>query len=290
MDDIVLVYSQRQDVFLISVALLSLLVGSFLNVVIHRLPIMLERQWQREFAQMNEPAVIEKAEQRFDLILPGSHCPHCQNPIKPWHNIPVFSYVWLKGRCPNCSQSISLRYPLIELGCMLISLTVAWHFGFSWQTAAALLLSWSLLALTMIDFDKQLLPDMLTLPVLWLGLLVNLSQQFTDIHSAIWGAVVGYLVLWSIYQAYRLLTGREGMGYGDFKLAAMLGAWLGWQMLPLVLLLSSFVGAVVGISLMLLQKSGRHTAIPFGPYLAVAGWIALLWGAELMTWYLDWMM
>ncbi len=268
-----------------AVLVLGLLVGSFLNVVIHRLPVMLERRWRqecREFLGIPEEPVRE----RFDLAQPSSHCLHCGHRIRPWENIPLLSWLWLRGRCSRCQAPISVRYPLIEGLTALLSLAVAWRFGLSPQTAWGLLLTWNLVALSAIDIDHQLLPDVMTLPLLWLGLLLNVASTFTDLESAVVGAAAGYLVLWSVYQGFRLLTGKEGMGYGDFKLLAVFGAWLGWQMLPLIILLSSLVGAVAGIAMILLQGRDRSLPIPFGPYLAVAGWIALLWGRELTDAYL----
>nr|WP_317706745.1 A24 family peptidase [Methylomarinovum caldicuralii] len=268
-----------------AVFVLGLLVGSFLNVVIHRLPVMLERRWRQEcraFLGLQEEPVTE----RFDLVRPASHCPHCGHPIRAWENIPLLSWLLLRGRCSQCRAPISLRYPVVELLTALVSLAVAWRFGVSFQTLWGLVLTWSLVALSAIDIDHQLLPDAITLPLLWLGLLLNVAGLFTDLRSGVIGAAAGYLVLWSVYQVFRLLTGKEGMGYGDFKLLAVFGAWLGWQMLPLIILISSLVGAIAGIALILLQGRDRGQPIPFGPYLAVAGWIALLWGRELTQWYL----
>lgn len=265
--------------------LLGLLVGSFLNVVIHRLPKMLERAWQQQCAELRgEEVTVLPA---YNLLVPRSACPHCQHAISAWENVPLFSYVLLRGKCRGCAAPISPRYPLIELFTALLSGFAAWHFGFGMMTCAALLLIWILVALTAIDFDTQLLPDDLTLPLLWLGLLFNLFGTFTSLPSAVLGAVFGYLSLWGVYWAFKLLTGKEGMGYGDFKLLAALGAWLGWQMLPLIILLSSLVGAVIGITLIVALKRGRNIPIPFGPYLAGGGLIALFWGANLTQAYLQ---
>ena len=222
------------------------------------------------------------------LSKPRSRCPHCGHAITALENIPVISYLALKGRCKECKAPISKRYPLIELFTAVISAVVAWHFGFSIAVVGGLLLSWALLALTFIDVDHQLLPDSITLPLLWLGLSFNLFATYTDISSAVIGAIAGYLALWLVYHAFRLVTGKEGMGYGDFKLLAALGAWMGWQALPMIILLSSLVGAVVGISLILLKQQHRDIPIPFGPYLAAAGWLALIWGDTLSTAYLNW--
>ncbi len=280
---------QNTALFLGAVFILGLLVGSFLNVVILRLPVMMERRWRRECAEfLDHPA--NENDEPFDLVTPRSRCPHCGHLITALENIPVISYLVLRGRCRSCGASISARYPFIELLSAGVAITVAWQFGVTWQTAFALLLSWALLALTFIDLDRTWLPDDITLPFLWLGLLVNTAGLFTDPVSAIIGAVAGYLVLWFVYQVFKKLTGKEGMGYGDFKLLAMLGAWLGWQAIPLIVILSSLVGTVFGLGFILLRRLGREQPIPFGPYLAIAGWIALLWGEHITTAYLNWAM
>lgn len=277
----------------IAVALvLGLLVGSFLNVVIHRMPIMLDRQWRAQCAEIEGREPPEQP--RYDLISPRSACPGCQAPIAARHNIPVISYLLLKGRCANCSRRIGLRYPAIELLTGLCSAAVAWQFGYSWTCVAALVLTWFLIALAFIDVDTQLLPDDLTLPLLWLGLLVALALPHepgarlpVDLRSSVIGAMAGYLSLWSVYHLFRLATGKEGMGYGDFKLLAALGAWLGWQMLLPIILLAACVGALLGIFMIVTGR--RETGIPmaFGPYLAAAGWLALLWGPQLVERYLS---
>ncbi|MBU0813203.1 MAG: A24 family peptidase [Gammaproteobacteria bacterium] len=271
--------------FVLCVLVLGLLVGSFLNVVIHRLPIMMQRDWRaqaREFLELPaEPAST------FNLVLPNSHCPQCDHEIRPWENIPLVSWLALRGKCSSCRAPISSRYPLVELLCGVLSGYVAWHFGFSWQAGAMLLLTWGLLAMSMIDVDHQLLPDSLVLPLLWLGLIANYFGLFAPLPDAVWGAVAGYLSLWSVYWLFKLVTGKEGMGYGDFKLLAMLGAWGGWQVLPLTILLSSVVGAVLGTIMLRMQKADSGTTIPFGPYLAIAGWVALLWGGEITSAYLQ---
>lgn len=266
--------------------LLGLLVGSFLNVVIHRLPIMMNAEWRaqaREYLQM--PPL--PAEPRYNLIVPRSACPHCGQRISAVENIPVLSYLWLRGRCAGCRASISPRYPLVELASGLLSAFVAWHFGATWQAGAMLLLTWGLLAMSLIDVDHQLLPDALVLPLLWLGLIVNALGLFVPLSDALWGAVAGYLSLWLVFQAFRVLTGKEGMGHGDFKLLALIGAWGGWQVLPLTILLSSAVGAILGALMLRARGQSHATPIPFGPYLAVAGWIALIWGADITASYLQ---
>lgn len=272
--------------FILCALILGLLVGSFLNVVVYRLPLMMTREWQSQAREALElPAV--PASETFNLVLPNSCCPNCGHEIRPWENIPMLSYLALRGKCSACKAPISPRYPLVEVACGVLSAYVAWHFGFTWQTGAALLLTWGLLAMSLIDVDHQLLPDTLVLPLLWLGLIVNNYGLFADLSDALWGAVAGYLSLWSVYWLFKLLTGKEGMGYGDFKLLAMLGAWGGWQILPLTILLSSLVGAVLGLILLRLRNAETSTPIPFGPYLAIAGWIALLWGDQITATYLQ---
>jgi leader peptidase (prepilin peptidase)/N-methyltransferase len=271
-------------VFALAAGLFGLMVGSFLNVVIHRLPIMMEREWSAQCAELrNEaPPVFEP----LSLARPRSRCPQCGHPIPALENIPVISWLLLRGRCKACSTAISFRYPLIEAATGLLFAFAAWHFGFTIAGVGALVLIAALLALTAIDFDTQLLPDDITLPLLWIGLALNAFSIYTDLKSAVIGAMAGYLSLWCVYWLFKLFTGKEGMGYGDFKLLAALGAWLGWQMLPLTILLSSLVGAVVGIALMAFGSHGRNVPIPFGPYLAAAGAIALVWGKPLTRAYL----
>ena len=262
----------------------GLCVGSFLNVVIYRLPKIMERDWAVQCAELRgeEPPKQEP----FNLALPRSRCPACAHPIAALENIPLASYLALRGKCSACGARISPRYPLVEALSGLASAYAAWHFGFGLAAFAAMLFLWCMIALSFIDFDTQLLPDSITLPLLWAGLLLNLGDTFVDLGSAVIGAAAGYLSLWSVYWGFRIATGKEGMGFGDFKLLAAVGAWLGWQMLPLVVLASSFVGAIIGISLMLLAKHGRNVPIPFGPYLAVAGVISLFWGQRLNQHYL----
>ncbi|KPW72052.1 MULTISPECIES: prepilin peptidase [Pseudomonas syringae group] len=272
--------------FVTTCCLLGLVIGSFLNVVVYRLPIMMERDWKAQSREMLG-LLAEPDQPVFNLTLPNSSCPHCAHKIRPWENLPIISYVLLRGKCSHCKAPISKRYPLVELTCALLSAYIAWHFGFGWQAAAMLVLSWGLLAMSLIDADHQLLPDSLVLPLLWLGLIVNSFGLFTSLNDALWGAVAGYLTLWSVYWLFKLVTGKEGMGHGDFKLLAMLGAWGGWQILPLTILLSSLVGAVLGVIMMRIRRVESGTPIPFGPYLAIAGWIALLWGGQITDSYMQ---
>lgn len=265
---------------LVSVLALGLLVGSFLNVVSLRLPRMMEAAWKRDSRSMLDLPDDPEAKS-YSLVTPPSSCPSCGARIRPWHNIPVLSWLLLRGRCADCSAAISPQYPLVELACGLLSAVCAWRFGWSPQLAAALVLTWALVVLTVIDLREQLLPDDITLPLMWLGLGLSVFEVFVGSHTSIAGAVFGYLSLWSIYHVFRLLTGKEGMGYGDFKLLAALGAWFGAERLPLIILLSSLVGAVVGIALIVFRGRERSSVIAFGPYLAGAGWITLIWGDAL---------
>jgi leader peptidase (prepilin peptidase)/N-methyltransferase len=271
-------------VFAAVAGLLGAIIGSFLNVVIHRLPIMMERDWAAQCAELrNEPPPVHEP---LSLSQPRSRCPQCGHHITALENIPVLSYVIQGGRCKGCAASISIRYPLIETATAVFFAYAGWHFGFTAAGWGALIFVAALVALTGIDFDTQLLPDDITLPLLWLGLALNCFAVFTDLKSAVMGAMAGYLTLWLVYWGFKLLTGKEGMGYGDFKLLAALGAWMGWQMLPLIILLSSVVGALVGIGLIVIAKQGRNVPIPFGPYLAAAGLIALFWGKPLTRMYI----
>ncbi|HSD61122.1 MAG TPA: A24 family peptidase [Burkholderiales bacterium] len=274
----------NSGVFAVICGLLGLMVGSFLNVVIHRLPKMMERAWQTQCAELRDESL--PGAPRYNLVTPRSGCPHCGHPISAMENIPVLSYLVLKGRCAACRKPIGLRYPAVEALSGALSAYAAWHFGFGPAAAGALVLIWSLIALAFIDMDTQYLPDSITLPLLWAGLLLNLGGVFTSLPSAVIGATAGYLTLWSVYWLFKLATGKEGMGYGDFKLLAALGAWLGWMMLPVVILLSSMVGAAVGIVLIVATRRGRSVPIPFGPYLAGGGVIALFWGERLTRAYL----
>jgi leader peptidase (prepilin peptidase)/N-methyltransferase len=263
---------------------LGLVVGSFLNVVVYRLPLMMERQWRRECCELLEKT--QETEETLTLSVPNSHCPACKAAIKPWQNIPVISYLILAGKCSSCGIKISPRYPLVEAVTALMTLSLGSFFGADLALLGAMLFTWALISLTLIDLDHKLLPDDITLPLLWLGLVLNLNGTYTSLTDAVLGAIFGYLSLWSVYWAFKLVTGKEGMGYGDFKLLAALGAWLGWQLLPVIILMSSLVGAVCGIALMILKGRGKDIPIPFGPYLAIAGWISLLWGQQILERYL----
>ncbi len=272
-------------VLILTMVLLGLMVGSFLNVVIHRLPKILERAWRTECAELTETA--PPPAERYNLIVPRSACPKCGHRITALENIPIASYVVLGGKCRGCSAPISKRYPLVEALSGALAGYIAWRYGWSAAMAGALLFAWAMIALAFIDFDTFYLPDSITLPLLWAGLLFNLDGTFTDIRSAVIGAAAGYLTLWTVYWAYKLATGKEGMGYGDFKLLGAIGAWLGWMMLPLVILVSSFFGAAVGIALIVFARRGRNVPIPFGPYLVIAGLIGLFWGESLTRQYLS---
>ena len=278
----------NQQGWLLALALLTLglVVGSFLNVVIHRLPLMMESRWRADCCELLELAQ-EPADAKLTLSTPNSHCPKCKAAIRAWQNIPVVSYLLLRGKCAQCGVAISPRYPLVELTTGLLTLSLMLQFPASAALLGAMLLTWCLIALTMIDLDHQLLPDDITLPLIWLGLLFNIGGTYVSLADAVIGAMAGYLTLWSVYWLFKLLTGKDGMGYGDFKLLAALGAWLGWQALPSIILLSSVVGAAVGIALMFLKRRGKDVPLPFGPYLAAAGWIALMWGDEITATYLQ---
>jgi leader peptidase (prepilin peptidase)/N-methyltransferase len=284
--------AQSPAAFIAVALLVGLMVGSFLNVVIYRVPIMLERQWQAQSA-VAPAAAAEPEPPPFNLLVPRSGCPACQAPISAIHNIPLLSYLLLRGRCAHCQARISIRYPVVELLSGVATAVVAWRFGFGWEAGCGVVVTWFLIALTFIDLDTQLLPDSLTLPLLWLGLLASLTGWASasanlprDPAGAIGGAAIGYLSLWLLYHLFRLLTGKEGMGYGDFKLLAALCAWLGWQMLLPIVLLSAGVGAMVGVALIAMRRQQRGNPIPFGPFLAAAGWVAMLWGPQLVAGYL----
>ncbi len=277
-------FQQQPAFFYATLFVLGALVGSFLNVVIYRLPVMMEREWRRdclEFLEQQAPAETEN----FNLVVPRSRCGACGHQITALENIPIASYLVLGGKCSACKIRISPQYPLVEAFTAIVSVTIGWHFGLSLQTFAALILSWSLIAASGIDLSHKLLPDSITLPLLWLGLLLALFGVFVELEDAVIGAMAGYLSLWSIFMLFKLVTGKEGMGHGDFKLLAAFGAWLGWKPLLIVVLTSSLVGAVVGITMILLKRSDRGTQIPFGPYLAAAGWLSLLWGEDMFRFY-----
>ncbi len=289
-------FTQSPILFIGISFVLALLIGSFLNVVIYRLPIMMEREWRAQCEEIAETPAVELPTGRFDLVAPRSRCPACGHTITAMQNIPVISYLVLGGKCAGCQAPISRRYPIIELLSAVMTAIVAWRFGFGWEAAAAILMTWALIAISVIDIDHQIIPDSISLPLIWAGLFLSLFHEsagaeilFVDPGTAIAGGLAGYLSLWSIYHLFRLLTGKEGMGYGDFKLLAALGAWLGWQMLPLIILLSAFVGAIVGVALIAFKRQDRSAPIPFGPYLAAAGWIAMLYGPQIIDGYLDYM-
>ena len=289
-------FSTSPAAFITVAFVFSLLVGSFLNVVIYRLPIMLEREWRAQCEETVASPPGDLPAEPFNLMVPRSRCPYCKHQITALQNIPILSYLVLRGKCANCRTPIPLRYPLIEFCTALLTAVVAWHFGFGWEAGAAILLTWSFIAISVIDFDHQIIPDTISLPLVWIGLGLSLFHPvagaealFIDPKTAIIGALAGYLSLWSVYQLFKLMTGKEGMGYGDFKLLAVIGAWLGWQMILPVILLSAVVGAIVGIALIVLQGRDRSTPIPFGPYLAAAGWIGMMWGQQIVTGYLDYM-
>ncbi|EWH10044.1 type 4 prepilin-like proteins leader peptide processing enzyme [Catenovulum agarivorans DS-2] len=291
MQDIFGYFQHYPTAWVIFVGLFSLLVGSFLNVVIYRLPIMLERDWKREcqllFEDEGVKLPIDIPQDRFNLVFPHSHCPSCKASVKPWQNIPVLSYLLQKGKCSSCQTNISLRYPLIEILTAVAGVIAALQFGFSTETLWALLFSYLLISMCFIDFDTMLLPDQLTISLLWLGLIANLSATFVPLEDAVIGAIAGYMILWTIFQTFKLLTGKEGMGFGDFKLLAALGAWMGWQSLLVIVLLSSVVGAIAGIIILKMQDKDQQHAIPFGPYLAMAGWIAFYWQQQIVEFYMN---
>ena len=288
LESVVSLSLQMPAFFYSVVFIVSLMVGSFLNVVIHRLPIMMERNWKQEYQSYFSPNDIQENDTAtYNLVKPDSTCPTCSHKIRAWENIPIISYILLRGKCASCRTHISVRYPLVELFTAVTCTFTAWHFGPSEQALWAVLFSFVLIALLFIDLDKMLLPDQLTLPLLWLGLLLSAGNVFVSPAEAIIGAAAGYISLWSVYWAFKLLTGKEGMGYGDFKLLAALGAFTGWQGLPVIILMSSFVGAIAGIAIMIFQNKGKSLAIPFGPYLAVAGWITLLYKDVIINTYIN---
>ena len=283
-ENIVVFFQSYTAFFLGCVFILGLSVGSFLNVVIYRLPVMMQREWRHDCLEFLEQPTQDQNE-KFNLAIPRSRCGECGHQITALENIPVISYLLLKGKCKNCGTKISIQYPLVELFTGVISLLVAWHFGVTVQTLAALFFSWCLIAASGIDIGHKLLPDNITLPLLWLGILLSFFDVFVDLESSVIGAMAGYMSLWSVFMIFKIITGKEGMGYGDFKLLAVLGAWAGWKMIFIIILTSSVVGAVVGISMIVLKHNNRETQIPFGPYLAGAGWLTLLWGGPLSELY-----
>jgi leader peptidase (prepilin peptidase) / N-methyltransferase len=293
LDDVILVYSSSPALFAGSIFLLGLIIGSFLNVVIYRLPIILEREWRLQASEVLTAAAPADLLERFTLSTPRSACPECKAPITALQNIPVISWLVLRGRCASCKTKISARYPLVELATAILSAWAAWHFGFGAPAACALLVTWALIALTGIDIDHQLLPDNITLPLMWAGLVAAVAigpmpglALPVSAKDAIVGAVAGYISLWLVFHAFKLVTGKEGMGYGDFKLFAALGAWLGWKVLPMVIVLSAATGAVLGILMIVLRGRDRRAPMPFGPYLAAAGWLAMMYGDSLLNSYL----
>jgi len=283
-DPFILLFEQQPVFYLASLFILGSVVGSFLNVVIYRLPVIMQREWRQDCLEFLDRAAATEPE-KFNLSTPRSRCGSCGHQITALENIPIISYLVLGGKCSGCKTRISLQYPLVEFFTALVSVIVGWHFGVSPQALAALLLSWCLIAASGIDIGHKLLPDNITLPLLWLGILLSLFDVFIDLETSVIGAMAGYLSLWSVFILFKVVTGKEGMGHGDFKLLAMLGAWLGWKPLFVVILTSSVVGAVVGITMILVKLTERGTQIPFGPYLAAAGWMTLLWGDELMQFY-----
>ena len=288
------VFNEAPLVFVAVAFAFALMIGSFLNVVIYRLPIMMQREWRDQCKELQEALPDDLPEGRFNLVVPRSRCPSCGNPIKAWQNIPVLSYLFLGAQCGNCRKAISVRYPIVEMLTALLAAVCAWRFGFGWEALMAIALTCALVAISLIDIDHQIIPDSIVLPVLWIGLIMSLFHPlpgaetlFVSPRDAIVGALAGYLSLWSVYQLFKLVTGKEGMGYGDFKLLAALGAGLGpWPALPMIILLSAVVGAIAGIGMILLRGRDRQLPIPFGPYLAAAGWIAMLYGETIWNAYL----
>lgn len=293
MTDFISLMNSNQTFFFGVTFIFSLMIGSFLNVVIFRLPKMLEQGWKKECREFLADELAKpksQSEEEFiTLSTPSSSCPSCQHKIRFYENLPVISWLVLRGKCSQCRSKISLRYPLVELTTAILSVVIAAHFGVTLTTLFLLILTWGLVCLTLIDFDHMLLPDQITLPLLWLGLLVNLNGAIVPLSDSVIGAVAGYMSLFSIFWLFKLITGKEGMGHGDFKLVAVFGAWIGWQLLPLLILMASAVGAVIGISMMMFKNHQREQAIPFGPYLAIAGWITLLWGNDIWAWYLSYL-
>ena len=287
-------FTQAPTVFIAAAFAFALIIGSFLNVIIYRLPLMMQRDWREQCDELSKEPAPDLPEGKFNIVVPSSRCPSCGANIKAWQNIPVLSYLLLGAQCSNCQKSISVRYPLVETLTAILAAICAWHFGFGWEALMAIGLSCTLVAISLIDVDHQIIPDSIVIPLMWVGLAMSLFSPlagadtlFIPPQDAIVGALAGYLSLWSVYQLFKLVTGKEGMGYGDFKLLAALGAWLGWQALPTIILMSAVVGAVIGIVLIVFRGRDRQIPIPFGPYLAAAGWIAMLWGETIKNTYLD---
>ena len=287
-------FTQAPMVFIAVAFAFALMIGSFLNVVIYRLPLMMQRDWREQCDEVSKEPAPDLPDGKFNLVVPRSRCPSCGAAIKAWQNIPVLSYLLLGAQCANCQKSISVRYPLVETLTAILAAICAWHFGFGWEALMAIGLSFALVAISLIDADHQIIPDSIVIPLMWVGLIMSLLHPLTGADTlfiapqdAIVGAVAGYLSLWSVYQLFKLVTGKEGMGYGDFKLLAALGAWLGWQALPTIILMSAVVGAIIGIALIVFRGRDRQIPIPFGPYLAAAGWITMLWGEAIKNAYLD---
>jgi len=287
-------FSQESAIFIAAAFAFALVIGSFLNVVIYRLPVMMQREWHEQCEELASSETPDLPQGRFNLMVPRSRCPACGQLIKSWQNIPVLSYLLLGAQCANCKKAISVRYPLVEVMTAMLAAAAAWHFGFGWEALMAIALSCVLLAISMIDVDHQLIPDTIVIPLVWVGLIMSLfhpvagaERLFISPEDAVIGAVAGYLSLWTVYQLFKLITGKEGMGYGDFKLLAALGAWLGWQALPIIILLSAVVGAVLGIGMIVFRGRDRQLPIPYGPYLAAAGWITMLYGDAIRNAYID---
>lgn len=293
MTDFITLMTNSLEFFYSIIFIFSLMIGSFLNVVIYRLPRILEQGWKRECREFLADELTQSKQQTEEEILtlstPSSSCPSCQHKIRFYENIPVISWLFLRGKCSQCQAKIALRYPIVELATAILSVVIASHYGVTSTTLFLLILTWGLVCLTLIDYDHMLLPDQITLPLLWLGLLVNINGAIVPLNDAVIGAAAGYMSLFSVFWLFKLLTGKEGMGHGDFKLVAVFGAWIGWQLLPLLILMASAVGAIIGISLMVFKNHQREQAIPFGPYLAIAGWITLLWGNGIWSWYLGYL-
>ena len=288
LENFIVTFESSPWLFYSTILFLGLCVGSFLNVVAYRLPLMMERDWKsecHEFLELESPTFDSRLAS-INLATPTSACPNCGHNLRAWENIPVLSYLLLKAKCSSCKTDISAQYPIVEFLTGIASLTIAYKFGVTLQTVAALCLTWALIALTLIDLKKQLLPDSITMPLLWLGIFISLFNVFTDLKSSVIGAIAGYLILWSVFHLFKLITKKDGMGYGDFKLLSALGAWVGFSYLPQIILISSVVGSIAGISMLILGKTKQQQPIPFGPYLAVAGWVALLWGEQINTNYL----